>query len=148
METASCFPEEGQPIRSLTQHLDSFAANRTRCHVIQAKSLRFLDISDNTLDRKSIDFLVSALTSPLPDSASTSLIMTSPMVSVDEVSSTRTPIMPQAPLLREAQASSHSSMGETASLSGLATLRMDGCGLRGAALEALCTSPISCFLLS
>lgn len=69
---------------------------------------------------------------------------------VDDGSKRRTSVMPRAPLLLrdDSRSVSLASLETTGGESGLATLRLDGCGLRGASLESLGTSPLRRFSFS
>lgn len=113
----------------------------------QARSLRFLDLSDTLWDKKGIDYLVQALTcTPVaPPSASVSSMSTTQsnfhVDSIEKVDSPveddfhtederqRTSYVRPAPLLKESE-------GPEAPTA-LQTLRMDGCAFRANVLEAL-----------
>lgn len=117
--------------------------------MMQARSLRFLDLSDTTWDKRGIDYLVQALTcAPVaPSSASMtstttthSDLLTSEKVEspVDEDARTEdergpTAYVRPAPLLKESE-------GPEAPTA-IQTLRMDGCALRANVLEALGKCP-------
>lgn len=100
--------------------------------------MKYVDLSDTTWDRRSIDYLVQALTAtaiqPRPTESTEDqpeLSSPDPSDDVDE----ETPhdcygsFVPPAPLLKDA---------EELRAAGLQTLRMDGCGLRASLLEPLC----------
>ncbi|RSH95673.1 hypothetical protein EHS25_000765 [Saitozyma podzolica] len=124
----------------------------------KARSLRYIDLSDTTWDKKAIEYLVQALTCshirpvlPPKDAGS------APAVIPDDAGHTRDPpeadadveamgtgtgtgtgtgedaygwYIPPAPLLKEHD-------DETNAPAAVQTLRMDGCGLRPAVLETL-----------
>jgi hypothetical protein len=119
---------------------------------MQAKSLRFLDVSDTTWDKKGIDYMVQALTcTPVtptstasapgsslgqpnghfgnPSSEKVESESPTEMEMKREESRASTSFVRPAPLLREVE-------GPEAP-SALQTLRMDGCALRPNSLEAL-----------
>ncbi|KAL7417904.1 hypothetical protein BDY24DRAFT_437411 [Mrakia frigida] len=134
----------------------------------KATHLRYLDISDNLLDKKSVDSLVASLSShsntltstgsptstPAPllnrsgtmDSTFSTISSVAeeggPSVGeqlVEDGSKPRVSVMPKAPLLGDDGRRIVSVLGSDAAEGdvGLATLRLDGCGLRGASLESL-----------
>ena len=129
--------------------------------VPQATHLRYLDLSDNVLDKKAVDFLVTSLAAPSPAAASPPSTPSAPTASpsrsatidstlsiissvvgsegesVDDGSKRRVSIMPRAPLLSERSTSMMGSESGPGGEIGLATLRLDGCALRGASLEFL-----------
>jgi len=121
----------------------------------QAKSLRFVDLSDTAWDRKGIDYLVQALNGarikppPVPDKDGMSINGTdagandtSDVVEVKQTEeapdeegekinehSAYGSFIPPAPLLREAD--------DETRPAAVQSLRMDGCGLKANVLESL-----------
>lgn len=128
----------------------------------KAKALKYLDISDNILDRKSVEYLCHAIAAPKvrPNESTDSLPRTLPPVSevgkdlpsapevgvttkegvevgsdgIDGEEQPRPVFAPCAPLLRD------DTSLEGGSNSAVRTLRMDGCSLKAASLEILGTA--------
>lgn len=108
----------------------------------QAKFLRYLDVSENTLDRRAVDFLVQAITATtvadqdlpavqinLNDGyASESERMAEDESGVDD-DSDQEPLFAVAPLLR------NDSKGDERGT--VLSIRLENCGLKGGTLEAL-----------
>ncbi|ODN85879.1 hypothetical protein L198_07444 [Cryptococcus wingfieldii CBS 7118] len=112
----------------------------------KAKDLKYLDVSETVWDRKSIEYLVQSLdgSNPTPP-APTASSSTSESSSANNLSTTTeeqeqeehdqtiyAPFVPPAPLLKPS-----TNPEEEQGPAALVSLRMDGCGLKGAVLEVL-----------
>ncbi len=122
----------------------------------QAKALRYLDISDIILDRKSVEWVCAAIaveraTAPVDgppavappaeaagaasdDAGSAAAVPGTPERAEAEDSEPRPIFTPSAPLLRD---DAVVAVGSSAGASSLRTLRMDGCILKAGSLEVL-----------
>ncbi|TYJ53131.1 hypothetical protein B9479_006254 [Cryptococcus floricola] len=112
----------------------------------KAKDLKYLDVSETVWDRKSIEYLVQSLdgsnpTPPAP-TASSSTSESSPANNLSTTTEEQeeeeheqtiyAPFVPPAPLLKPS-----TNPEEEKGPAALVSLRMDGCGLKGAVLEVL-----------
>ncbi|WVQ71367.1 hypothetical protein IAR50_000896 [Cryptococcus sp. DSM 104548] len=113
----------------------------------KAKDLKYLDVSETVWDKKSIEYLVQALdgakiTPPTAPTPASSTIVSSPTKSPtshaeqeeeseEQEQTIYAPFVPPAPLLKP------SNTEQEEGPAALVSLRMDGCGLKGAVLEVL-----------
>ncbi|GAA93571.1 uncharacterized protein L969DRAFT_95783 [Mixia osmundae IAM 14324] len=93
--------------------------------IARTRSVKYLDVSDNTLDRRAIEAFASALHTP--STASSASQPSSPKGSDDEDSG---PLWPGAPNLKDG---GHEPSSVT-------SIRLENCGLKSQALEALAQS--------
>lgn len=106
--------------------------------VLQARALRFLDLSSNNLDKKSVEYLSQAISAvpaaPSPEAEAPSLESKDGNESDDSQTEERYGPIPRV---------SHSTLLKNSHLGGkdapgtLQTLRLDDCGLRAASLDIL-----------
>jgi len=103
--------------------------------MIQARSLRFLDLSDNLIDKRSADYLAQAFC--YPTSAPSDTIGAADKETLDTTDDVAAKQLGR----RGFNLSRASSMSEARSNEGgtigLQTLRLDGCSLRPASLDAI-----------
>lgn len=94
--------------------------------MVQARSLKFLDVSETVWDRRGIEFFVQALNStPIGEGKGT----VDGANGVAELQSTYSVFLPPTPLLKDSDLAT--------APAAVQSIRMDNCGLRAGTLDAL-----------